>query len=397
MNETVRKAAILVSALEANTADALLERMSPALARRVRDAVMDLYEVSSAEEETVVADFLRTGGPPSIPATDGVEVDPALLQRIAAAGTSSVAKPAASPPFRFLQDATPASLARHLAHQHPQVISVVMAHLPPRQAADVLRRLQPSLQATVLRRVAELDSADPTVLQELEQQLEALLSDEIRASKNRLRGVAAVTSILSASDQHARELLDNLSQHDQSLAELVQEQVRTAGVPSGSDSETSTNRSSSRRARSGISESAQRAASGRPTERHVKPNIDENSPPKSIHRPPEEHSGTKKGPTITFDQLAQLVDRELAHVFSHVPADVTLLSLAGAKPTFVNRLLAQLSTGEAHALQRRIERVGPVRVGDIEQAQRHVARTAQKLMEEREIGAIRHDRFAAAA
>src|SRR5205809_4038548 len=62
MNQTdLRKAAILVSVLDTASADALLEQMGPA-ADRVRRAVMQLDDVTEAEQAAVIQEFLGFGG-----------------------------------------------------------------------------------------------------------------------------------------------------------------------------------------------------------------------------------------------------------------------------------------------------------------------------------------------
>src|SRR5687767_1770629 len=59
---SIRKAAILVSLLDVPSADALLESMGEELSDRVRSAVMELDDVSDAEQEEVLAEFFGHGG-----------------------------------------------------------------------------------------------------------------------------------------------------------------------------------------------------------------------------------------------------------------------------------------------------------------------------------------------
>jgi flagellar motor switch protein FliG len=361
-SEAVRKAAILVAALDTASADALLDKLDPQQARRVRDAVMQLDIVSSTEEAAVLSDFLRDGG--RQPETDmaGVELDESLARKLAEPQPpSAVAEPSrpAQPaqPFRLLQQASPETLARHLFHEHPQTIAVVVAHLPHAQAAQLIRHFPPPLQAGVLRRVAELDSTDPAVLQTLEQQLETLLSDEIRAARNRSMGVTTVVSILAASGADRRVLMDSLVQHDQQFAALVQKQPGSPAVE-------------------------------RPSQLPV-PRIDaqpqQPATPHAAHRsdspqkPPLRPAATGDAAKPDLDQLLQLDDRRLAHVFAQLPADVTLLALAGASEPLVARLERQLPAREARSLRRRIQQFAPVRLRDIERAQREVAAVASRI------------------
>ena len=81
---SMRKAAILVSALDHRTADALLDRMPADDAARVRNAVLDLGDVSDDEQRAVLAEFLQAGGPAGR-GDEGVELDESLARKLAAA------------------------------------------------------------------------------------------------------------------------------------------------------------------------------------------------------------------------------------------------------------------------------------------------------------------------
>ena len=87
MNQsTLRKAAILVSVLDARSADALLESMPADHAAKVRAAVMNLDDVSVAEQERVIQEFLGKEQPA---ADDDVELE------LSAAGTAVAVEEAA--------------------------------------------------------------------------------------------------------------------------------------------------------------------------------------------------------------------------------------------------------------------------------------------------------------
>ena len=67
--ETIRKAAILITSLDQETADQLLEQMSPEQAQIVRNAALDLGELSNDESSEVIAEFLQSN-----PSQSGVEL-----------------------------------------------------------------------------------------------------------------------------------------------------------------------------------------------------------------------------------------------------------------------------------------------------------------------------------
>ena len=65
-NDGIRKAAVLVSGLDRNTADAMLDQLTPEQARLVRQAMVDLGEIDSHEQRRVIDEFFRNG--PTTPA-----------------------------------------------------------------------------------------------------------------------------------------------------------------------------------------------------------------------------------------------------------------------------------------------------------------------------------------
>lgn len=204
---TLRKAAILVAALDAPTADQLLDQMTPQQQALVRRLVVELGEVAPGEQQAVIEEFVEQGVP-------GDPAAPAAARRSDA------------PPFRFLYRAPGERLTRILAGEHPQTVALVLSHLPADQAGDVLATLAPALQADVIRRLVELDEADPETLREVERGLQSRIFEHTRYEQRRRAGVQAVTGILAAADPHVkRRILANLAAHDHELAEQFTRQV----------------------------------------------------------------------------------------------------------------------------------------------------------------------------
>ena len=80
--DTIRKAAILLSSLDDALAARLLKDLSPSQAQRVRRAARELGPIDHDEQEAVIQEFLRIGPmvPPEQPA--GIELDGALVQQL---------------------------------------------------------------------------------------------------------------------------------------------------------------------------------------------------------------------------------------------------------------------------------------------------------------------------
>lgn len=239
----LRKAAVLVASLDRQTADRLLEQMPDEQAGRVRQWMVELDEIDPEEQRRVIDEFFRsetratTVQPPApsrpsvMPGHDplrplanyqsvndgGVE-----LELMSTRGISS------RPPFRFLHDAEPQTLAPLLVGEHPQTIAVVLSHLAPDQAGEVLAPLPPELQVDVMRRLAALEEADPQTLREVERGLESRMQATLDENHRCHQGMSAIQDILQAARPGTkRTILANLAKHDEPLATRLHGRSRT--------------------------------------------------------------------------------------------------------------------------------------------------------------------------
>jgi len=355
MAEPLRKAAILVSALDTASADRLLDQLSPEQAARVRQAVLSLKTIDPQEQERVLREFLRST--PRAAAQQrvdhAVELDASLAQRLnstpqnvpsnapSEAPTMDSSRPPSSleTPFRFLRDVAPQELFRVLSHHHPQIAAVVLAHLPPERASQVITYFPVSKQVDLLRRIAELEAAEPQVLRDLESELEGLFAGLLRDPRR--TGIAAVRRILDATAKERRaELWEHLSATDHRLA-LQVESCQTH---------------------------AQHETVG------TTPSIE--SGPAVADVPPAEPVVTDVAPdgddteAWSFDEVMALEDAQLASLFAEAEPTVVLLALAGAEPDFVARIQRCLPRRQARQLRRQLAQLQPLLLSDVEQAQR---------------------------
>ena len=311
----LRKAAILVAALDRPAADRVLDRMDPAQAQQVRQMTMELLDrIDPEEQRQVVDEFLRVR--PMVPQKQppGIELDGGLARKLLLRSSRfSPDEPlpsdaSGSPPFRFLHDAEGERLATLLAGERPQTIALVLSHLPAKQAGTVLVRLSPALQVDVIRRLVDLEETAPDILQEVERALESRFSEQMLRQRRRVAGVSAVAGILEASDGPVgAQILTNLASGDRQLAERL-------------------------------------------------------SPPR-----------------LAFADLARLDDATLSAIFRAAEPELAILALVGAPPELIDRVLARFPAAEAGPIRNQLNHLGPIRLSDVEEARRRIAELAQRL------------------
>lgn len=345
--DSLRKAAVLVAALDTHSADVLLEQLPAEHAARLRRAVMELDQVDADEQERVLQEFLAQS--PKATASRGVELATSLAGRAAASRTEN---PSPQPkPFRLLNEVEPSDLVRVLAHQHPQITAVVLAHLAPSRAVEVLAFFSPEMQVELLRRIAELDDAEPEIMRDLEQQLESLFVGVLRGPRQ--AGLAAVRQIFHAADHEKRRLLyEQLRKKDRQLAtQLVPEPPRQPPQTT----------------------SSQDSNDNRPAETSPAPEpaVQSEAPP-----PGERVYATA---SWTFDEVMYLDDQDLGRLLSRAEPTDVLLALAGAEPAFVARVQRALPARQARKVKRGLRELQPLLVSDIEVAQRRLVMLARQL------------------
>src|SRR5262245_30011076 len=210
LSPAFRKAAILVSTLDDRAADALLEPMGADVAARVRSALVELDDISAAEQQAVLAEFLagrNSSRPDGVADRGGVELEVSTEHHAANQPEPALA-PMPNPeqaqrPFAFLAEVPPAEAARVLAREAAQTIAVVLARLDAALAAPLLAHLPPSLATDALERLASLEQPAAEVVAHIEEHLKLELAAHLLPSEPP-RSLAKMQALLVAMDADAR-------------------------------------------------------------------------------------------------------------------------------------------------------------------------------------------------
>ncbi len=82
---------------------------------------------------------------------------------------------------------------------------------------------------------------------------------------------------------------------------------------------------------------------------------------------------------FVFDDLGSIDDRSMQELLRQVPGDGLLLALKGADDALKEKIFKNMSQRAAEMLKDDLEAKGPVRVADVEAAQKTILQTARKL------------------
>lgn len=343
---TIRKAAILVAAVDGRTAELLLAQMGTAEAAAVRRAAAALDDIPAEERDAVLTEFRELTGErtaeSAAPKQAPRDVHRRFVPLVRPAGIDlcgpQVNLPHSSPKNEEcgenqgpkmartgLQQAGSETLADFLSREQPQTIAVVFTRLPPHQAAEVLRLLPDALQIEVVERLATTDLADHQVVRDIEQGLETWLADQTKRGRRGRAGISTATRLLEAASYDLRQsVLSNLARRDTALAR------RLAASPL------------------------------RPT-------------------------AEQRSIALTFDDLLQADDTILAAVIAAADRHLATLALAGAGKNVLLRLERRLPGSDWMLLRSGIDNLGPTRLSDVETAQQQIVELALGLEAEEKI------------
>lgn len=372
MKNQLRKAAVLITSLDQSSSRFLLGKMSAEQRQQICKMAEQLGDVTSDERNHVVREFLDKGTQ-SARTTTGVELDRSLLAKICETSSEpeidSNEEPGVVPTkqskvFQSLQHFDAQELAVLLAREHPQTVAIVISNLAPETAAAAIAGFPPRLQVEVAQRLTDIDleSANLDVLRDLENELQTALEGKLKSNERLTAGIESLHAILDAASAESRaQLLSNLSDHDQQLAQSLGYESCAASKDSSSPPHSS----------AGSKQQALR--------------VDDPTPPpltsnrliveKNTCRPAEPVCTSR----VLFATLNQLDDRSLQTLLEAVDPAVVRLALLDADGAFTQRVLQHLPVREAKLFSQELTQLGPTRLSDVDAAQRFISTTASQM------------------
>ncbi len=223
----LRKAAILLLGIEQNAAALLLKRMTSKAVEDVTRELASLGEVKKGERETVLKEFYEMAMAQSWINEGGLDYARNLLKQSldhkeADRILQQISQQVRRTPFSFLQKAETQNLLTFIQDEHPQTISLILSHLSYHKAAEILAGLPGPKQIEVVKRVANMEQTNPEVIKEVEQGLEARLSNLLSQSFEKIGGVETVAEMLNLTDRTTEKgVMEGLEAEDPDLVEQI--------------------------------------------------------------------------------------------------------------------------------------------------------------------------------
>lgn len=227
-----QKAAILLLALGEDAAAEVLKNLSEDEIKEVSRYMARYQEIRPEDVTRVVNEFYlvaeRTRALPAAPETKVDYLRKVLSRALGEERGKALVDGLLSPPsgsaIERLKWHDPATIAKFIGREHPQVIAVILANLgDPALAQSVLAELPEAVQGDVITRFARLRAVPEEVLKEVEESLNEQLNPAPKSGAAKGQRVAEL--LTSAPPRMEKSLLRQLQQKDPVLAESVRGQM----------------------------------------------------------------------------------------------------------------------------------------------------------------------------
>ena len=318
-HEGLRKAAILVASLDTAAADAVLDQLTPEQARQVREIVVEMDDIDQGEQRRVIDEFFQSG--PKVPATDArpaSELDGRL------AWLAVPRRPRSSPTMP-----TPPRRPAPAASPLPLPAGDRGRETGPRARQRAAANDRPGAFASFAGRAGAVLARLP---EDVQVEVIHRLVDLEETDPEILREVEeALRSRLSQQVEMQRRRVAGL----QAVAGILQATDGRLGM------QILDNLASRDRALA-----------------------------EKLRFPPVAAIDVRRSGRPGRDLMAE--------VFDEAGPELMLPALFGAAPELVNRVLARLPEA-ARALRHKLDHPGPIRLRDVEEARRQVARIASRV------------------
>jgi len=226
---SLERAAILLMSLGETDAAQVLKHMGPKEVQKIGLAMSQLQNVSRAQVEEVLGDFLEDVGEQTglgvgadsyirrmLSEALGEDKANGLIDRILLGGNTTG--------LDTLKWMEPRAVADIIRFEHPQIQAIVLSYLDSDQGAEILRFFDPKVRLDVTLRVAALESVQPQALQELNDILEKQFSGSGGTQTTSMGGVKVVANIMNNLDSSIEgDLMDAIKEIDEALGEEIED------------------------------------------------------------------------------------------------------------------------------------------------------------------------------
>lgn len=220
----VQKAALLLIALNVDTASTVLKYLDPDQVEKISAEISRVKNIPSKTVDSIMQDFYDMVTAREYVLEGGLDYAQMILEKsfgpqraieiIEKVKTLTTLKG-----FDVLKKAESTQLVNFLSKEHPQTIALILCHLSPDQTAEALQELPEPFRSDVAYRIATLGKVSPQTLKQIERVVDEMAGSSISQSVSKLGGTKALAVILNRLNvSMSKDILDKLQEQDQDVA-----------------------------------------------------------------------------------------------------------------------------------------------------------------------------------
>jgi flagellar motor switch protein FliG len=222
----VKKAAVLILALDEDLASSLLRCLSDAELEHITAEIANLGVVEKETVSSVLREFLKLEELHRVARKGGLQAVVHLLERSFPQDRAKrmlhlLASQRQHHPFSFLEGVEVETLVAFLEEEHPQTLAIILAQMSPAKAAVILEKLPGAQRREVLGRIASLEGTNLEALQSIEMSLRQHLGTTCFEPLRESAGVKLAAEILRAAEGGGTSILEDLKEGQPELAEEI--------------------------------------------------------------------------------------------------------------------------------------------------------------------------------
>lgn len=316
---STEQAAIIVLLLGEQQASDIIKYLNPREVQALGSAMMSVADIPQESVNTVLDDFVQTIKKQTnlgLGTNEYVETvfKRALGEDKASTVLGRILPGASSKGLEILRWMDPRAITDMISGEHPQVIAIILSVLEYDIAADVLNFLPAEKRAEILQRVANLESVQPSAMEELERIMKQQFSNNSSAKSSSFGGVKTAAKIMNfVKVDLESKIMGDLSAIDEDIMLKIQDSM------------------------------------------------------------------------FTFDNLSMVDNKAIQVLMRNVDQDMLMVALKGAGEEVKEKFFDNMSQRARAMFVDDMESKGPMRISDVEDAQKTIMRLARKLSDAGEL------------
>ena len=230
--DSAQKAAAVIVALGTDKASLLYQHMDPDEIEQVTIEVAKLGFVDAETTQDVLNEFYQMCMMNKAVTEGGLEYARSVLEKAFGGATANellarVTKSLKTREFAFLNKAREKDLYTALQYERPQTIALVLSYVAPDKAAAVIEQLEGRRQIKVVENMAQMDSASPTAIKIIENEMQKRFDNIFVSNSNvKVGGIDFVASVMNNIDRSSeKSIFDGLSSRNEELAEEIRKRM----------------------------------------------------------------------------------------------------------------------------------------------------------------------------